>query len=91
MVKNTVKSSQIGKSCSKASLQNQQSLKTAMEEAKRLAQKSPLSLDVPVELTETTATTILHVLRDITENENNAKTSELVREKPPTPIGNDIA
>ncbi|XP_011872561.1 PREDICTED: transient-receptor-potential-like protein [Vollenhovia emeryi] len=87
VVKNAVKSSQIGKSCSKASLQNQQSLKKAMEEAKRLAQKSPLPTDVPVELPETTAATILHVLDDIVEGDDNVKTSGLKREKTPIKDG----
>ncbi|KYM93906.1 PREDICTED: transient-receptor-potential-like protein [Cyphomyrmex costatus] len=88
VVKNVVKSSQIGKSCSKASLQNQQSLKRAMEEAKRLTQKSPLPPDVPVELPETTAATILHVLHEIVEGD--AKTSGIRRDKTPEPIRNGI-
>ncbi|XP_077268928.1 LOW QUALITY PROTEIN: transient receptor potential-like [Temnothorax americanus] len=90
VVKNAVKSSQIGKSCSKASLQNQQSLKRAMEEAKRLSQKSPLPPDVPVELPETTAATILHVLHDIVEGDGDAKTSGLKKEKTPKPVRNGV-
>ncbi|XP_011145806.1 transient-receptor-potential-like protein [Harpegnathos saltator] len=73
VVRNAVKSSQIGKSNTKASLQSQQSLKTAMEEAKRLAQKSPLPPVMPVQLPETTAATILHVLHNIVETENDVK------------------
>lgn len=88
VVRNAVKSSQIGKSTSRASLQNQQSLKRAMEEAKRLSQKSPLPSIVPVELPATTADTIRHVLHDIVnETENDAKTSE---SKTPEPIRNGI-
>ncbi|XP_036148851.1 transient-receptor-potential-like protein [Monomorium pharaonis] len=88
VVRNAIKSSQIGKSCSKASLQNQQSLKRAMEEAKRLAQKSPLPPDVPVELPQTTAATILHVLHDIVEDD--VKTVEPKRDKTPEPIRTGI-
>ncbi|GAB1859857.1 Transient-receptor-potential-like protein [Camponotus japonicus] len=87
VVTNVVKSSQIGKSTSRASLQNQQSLKRAMEEAKRLAQKSPLPPVVPVELPETTAATLLHVLHEIVETDDNAKTP---RSKTPEPIRNGI-
>ncbi|XP_070163013.1 transient-receptor-potential-like protein isoform X1 [Polyergus mexicanus] len=88
VVRNAIRSSQIGKSTSRASLQNQQSLKRAMEEAKRLAQKSPLPSIVPVELPETTADTIRHVLHDIVnETDNDAKTSE---SKTPEPIRNGI-
>lgn len=59
-----------------------------MEEAKRLSQKSPLPSIVPVELPETTADTIRHVLHDIVnETENDAKTSE---SKTPEPIRNGI-
>ncbi|XP_018343411.1 PREDICTED: transient-receptor-potential-like protein [Trachymyrmex septentrionalis] len=88
VVKNAIKSSQIGKSCSKASLQNQQSLKRAMEEAKRLTQKSPLPPEVPVELPETTAATILHVLHEIVDDDSGAKT--LGRDRTPEPIRNGI-
>lgn len=98
VVRSAVKSSQIGKSCSKASLQNQQSLKRAMEEAKRLAQKSPLPSDVPVELPETTSATILHVLHEIVEGDGGAKTSgnrrdrspEPRRDKTPEPVRNGV-
>lgn len=98
VVRSAVKSSQIGKSCSKASLQNQQSLKRAMEEAKRLAQKSPLPSDVPVELPETTSATILHVLHEIVEGDGDAKTSgnrrdrspEPRRDKTPEPVRNGV-
>ncbi|XP_014469210.1 PREDICTED: transient-receptor-potential-like protein [Dinoponera quadriceps] len=76
VVRNAVKSSQIGRSTSKASLQNQQSLKRAMEEARRIAQKSPLSPIVPVQLPETTAATILHVLHDIVETDDVDKFPE---------------
>ncbi|XP_032677800.1 transient-receptor-potential-like protein [Odontomachus brunneus] len=76
VVRSAVKSSQIGKSNSRASLQNQQSLKKAMEEAKRLTQKNLLPPIVPVQLPETTAATILHVLHDIVETDNDAKSPE---------------
>ncbi|KAG5324226.1 TRPL protein, partial [Pseudoatta argentina] len=89
VVKSAIKRSQIGKSCSKASLQNQQSLKRAMEEAKRLTQKSPLPPEVPVELPETTAATILHVLHDIVDDDSGAKTG-LEKDKTPEPIRNGI-
>ncbi|XP_029154915.1 transient-receptor-potential-like protein [Nylanderia fulva] len=77
VVKNAVKSSQIGKSTSRASLQNQQSLKRAMEEVQRLAQKSPLPPTIPVELPETTAATILNVLHDIVDTDDDAKSPEI--------------
>jgi len=89
VVKHAIKSSQIGKSCSKTSLQNQQSLKRAMEEAKRLTQKSPLPPEVPVELPETTAATILHVLHEIVDSDNGAKTG-LGKDRIPEPIRNGI-
>lgn len=58
-----------------------------MEEAKRLTQKSPLPPIVPVELPETTAATILHVLHDIVETDDDSKTP---RSKTPEPIRNGI-
>lgn len=60
-----LKSSQIGRSTTKASLRSQLSLKTAMEEAQRSSNKSPLPPVSPVKLPESTASTILHVLRDV--------------------------
>ena len=64
-----MKSSQIGKSTSEA---NQLSLKKAMQEAQRLNNRSPLPPVSPVELPESTASTILHVLRDIVETDDKA-------------------
>jgi len=62
-----------------------------MEEAKRLTQKSPLPPDVPVELPETTAATILHVLHEhIVEDDNDAKTSVFNRDRTPKPIRSGI-
>ncbi|KAK1130897.1 hypothetical protein K0M31_017201 [Melipona bicolor] len=69
VVDNAVRSSQIGKSTSEA---NQLSLKKAMKEAQRLNNKSPLPPVSPVELPESTASTILHVLQDIVETEDKA-------------------
>lgn len=89
-MKNVIKSSQIGKSCSKASLQSQQSLKRAIEEAKRIVQKSPLPPDVPIELPETTAATILHVLHNIVEDNDDAKASRLRRDRTPEPTKSEV-
>lgn len=61
-----------------------------MEEAKRLTQKSPLPPAMPVDLPETTAATILHVLHDIVEGDSDAKTSGLKRERIPEPTRNGI-
>ncbi|XP_043250231.1 transient-receptor-potential-like protein [Colletes gigas] len=66
VVNSAIKSSQIGKSNSKAS---QQTLKKAMEEAQKLTSKCPLSPVSPIELPESTAATILHVLEDIVETD----------------------
>lgn len=74
MVDNALKSSQIGKSNTKASMQSQISLKRAMEEAQRLTNKSPLMPVAPIELPESTASTILHVLQDIVETDNMSQT-----------------
>lgn len=74
-----VKSSQIGKSTSKSSIQNQISLKKAMEEAQKLSNKSTLPpVSLAVKLPETTASTILYVLHD-TVDETDDK-SEMVQE-----------
>ncbi|XP_012227231.2 transient-receptor-potential-like protein isoform X1 [Linepithema humile] len=91
IVKSAVKSSQIGRSNSRASLQNQQSLKRAIEEAKRLKQKSPVPPIVPMELPETTASTILHVLHDIVETDDT-KVSEVrsLRDETPEQTRNGI-
>lgn len=80
VVDSAIKSSQIGKSNSKASLQNQLHLKAAMEEAQRLNNKSSLPPIPPVELPESTASTILHVLQDIVETEE--KPHETLAEPP---------
>ncbi|KAG6803003.1 transient-receptor-potential-like protein [Apis mellifera caucasica] len=72
-----VKSSQIGKSTSKSSIQNQISLKKAMEEAQKLNNKSTLPpVSLAVKLPETTASTILHVLHD-TVDETDDKTETM--------------
>nr|XP_031838367.1 transient-receptor-potential-like protein [Nomia melanderi] len=70
-----IRSSQIGKSNSKASMQSQQNLKIAMEEAQRLANTSPVPPAVPIDLPETylPASTILHVLQDIAETDETPK------------------
>ncbi|XP_015605560.1 transient-receptor-potential-like protein isoform X2 [Cephus cinctus] len=70
VVNSVVQSSQIGKSNSRASLQSKQSLKRAMEEARRLTDRSPLPPVSPVDLPQSTAATILHVLHDIVETNN---------------------
>ncbi|OAD57353.1 Transient-receptor-potential-like protein [Eufriesea mexicana] len=81
VVDSAVKSSQIGKSTSRASLQNQLSLKKAMEEAQKLSNKNPLPPISPIEIQESTTSTILHVLKDITETED-----ALHETKPEPPI-----
>lgn len=62
-----------------------------MEEAKRLTQKSPLPPNVPIELPETTATTIMHVLHEIVESDSDAKTSEFKRDRTSEPIRNGVS
>lgn len=47
-----------------------------MEQAKRLTEKSSLPAIVPVQLPETTAATILHVLHNIVETDNEVKSPE---------------
>ncbi|KOC68495.1 Transient-receptor-potential-like protein [Habropoda laboriosa] len=73
VVESAVKSSQIGKSTSKESLQSQLSLKKAMEEAQRLSNRSSVPPVSPVDLPESTASTILHVLQDIVETDDNSQ------------------
>lgn len=68
-----IRSSQIGKSNSRASLQSQQSLMKAIEEARKLTAKAPLSPIGPIQLPQSTETTILHVLHDIVETDNYVK------------------
>lgn len=91
-MKNAVRSSQIGKSTTRTSLQNQQSLKRAMEEAQRLTQKSPLPSTIPVELPETITTTILNVLYDLVDTDDEAKSPEIrtLKNKTPEPIKHEI-
>lgn len=81
VVNSAVKSSQIGRSTSKTSLQSQQSLKLAMEEARTFTSKSPLPPVSPVKLPESTAATILHVLQDIVETDEAPDKTKL---PPPT-------
>ncbi|XP_078053457.1 transient receptor potential-like [Augochlora pura] len=76
VVNSAIKSSQIGKSSSKASYQSQKNLKIAMEEAQKLTNKSLLAPVAPIELPESTASTILHVLQDIVETDE-ASTAHL--------------
>lgn len=85
VVDSAVKSSQIGKSTSRASLQNQLSLKKAMEEAQKLSNKNSLPPVSPIEMQESTTSTILHVLKDISETEDT-----LHETKPEPPILNVI-
>ncbi|KMQ92363.1 transient-receptor-potential-like protein [Lasius niger] len=63
-----------------------------MEEAKRLAQKSPLPPIVPVELPGTTAATTLPVLHDIVDTDDDAKAPEMRTPsyKTPEPIRKGI-
>ncbi|XP_076644692.1 transient receptor potential-like isoform X2 [Halictus rubicundus] len=75
VVNSALRSSQIGRSNSKASFQSQKNLKIAMEEAQRLSSKSPLPPVSPIELPESTASTILHVLQDIVETDEVPKDS----------------
>lgn len=65
-----IRSSQIGKSYSRASLQSQQSLKRAIEEARKITAKASLSPIEPIQLPQSTEATILHVLHDIVETDN---------------------
>ncbi|XP_015184673.1 PREDICTED: transient-receptor-potential-like protein isoform X2 [Polistes dominula] len=73
VVNSAIRSSQIGKSNSRVSLQNQQSLKKAIEQARKLTAKAP-TLPIPqIQLPKSTETTILHVLHDIVETDNSVK------------------
>ncbi|XP_012255513.2 transient-receptor-potential-like protein isoform X2 [Athalia rosae] len=89
VVGRAVQSSQIGRSNSQASFQSQKSLKRAMQDARRLAAKSPLPPVSPVHLPETTAFSILHVLKDIDERDDKdayTLTPE-PNPKPPAAVG----
>ncbi|XP_066591141.1 transient-receptor-potential-like protein isoform X2 [Prorops nasuta] len=76
VVKSAVRSSQIGRSNNKISLQNQQSLKKAIEEARKFAAKSPLPPVSPIHLPESTADTILNVIKDIVQDSGLSLTIE---------------
>ncbi|XP_063978910.1 transient-receptor-potential-like protein [Diachasmimorpha longicaudata] len=72
IVQCAVKSSQIGKSNSRASLQSQKSLQKAMEEAKKLRSRSPLPAVSPIKLPTTgSSDNILRVLKDINEDDRS--------------------
>ncbi|XP_011298063.1 transient-receptor-potential-like protein [Fopius arisanus] len=66
-----VKSSQIGRSNSRASLQSQKSLRKAMEEARKLRARSPLPAVSPIKLPVGTTDNILRVLKDINEDDRS--------------------
>ncbi|XP_015513289.2 transient-receptor-potential-like protein [Neodiprion lecontei] len=74
VVGRVVQSSQIGRSNSHASLQSQRSLKRAMEEARRLAAKSPLPPVSPVRLPDTSNSSTLHILKDVNETDDERVT-----------------
>ncbi|CAK9823717.1 Transient-receptor-potential-like protein [Anthophora retusa] len=80
VIESAVRSSQIGKSTSKASLQNQLCLKKAMEEAQKLSDQGSLTPVSPVDLPESTTSTILHVLQDIVETDD---TLDKIKLEPP--------
>ncbi|XP_046748489.1 transient-receptor-potential-like protein [Diprion similis] len=88
VVGRVVQSSQIGRSNSQASLQSQKSLKLAMEQARRLAAKSPLPPVSPIHLPDTTNSSILHILKDINESDDErvAVTPE-PSSRPPAVVG----
>nr|XP_033329419.1 transient-receptor-potential-like protein [Megalopta genalis] len=92
VVSSAIKSSQIGRSSSRASYQSQKNLKIAMEEAQKLtSKKAPVVPVAPVALPESTASTILHVLQDIVETDEtttdvHAKPSKIkIKEDPVAP------
>ncbi|XP_047348206.1 transient-receptor-potential-like protein isoform X2 [Vespa velutina] len=70
VVNSAIRSSQIGKSYSRASLQSQQNLMKAIEEARKLTAKASLTPIEPIQLPQSTEATILHVLHDIVETDN---------------------
>ncbi|XP_035725310.1 transient-receptor-potential-like protein [Vespa mandarinia] len=70
VVNSAIRSSQIGKSYSRASLQSQQNLMRAIEEARKLTAKASLTPIEPIQLPQSTEATILHVLHDIVETDN---------------------
>ena len=64
MIHGVVQTSQIGKSNSKSAIRNQESLKLAMEEARRLVLTSPLPPISPIKLPKSPSAMILRVLKD---------------------------
>lgn len=68
MISCVVQSSQIGKSTSRASIRRRQSLEQAMDEARKLRDKSPLpGLNPTITLPSEPTANILHVLKGINE------------------------
>ncbi|XP_057320234.1 transient-receptor-potential-like protein isoform X1 [Microplitis mediator] len=63
VVSSAVKSSQIGRSNNRVSLQSQQSLKKAMDEARKMCDKPLLPELTPVKLPEEPTANILHVIK----------------------------
>lgn len=70
VIAGAVKSSQIGRSNSRASMHNQNSLRRAMEEARKLRSRSPLPPCSPIKLPGS-SDDILRVLKDIDEDQRS--------------------
>ncbi|XP_034948418.1 transient-receptor-potential-like protein [Chelonus insularis] len=87
VIDSAIKSSQIGRSTSRASLKSQQSLKKAMDEAKKLRAKSPLPETAPIELPEDTTANILYVLKGTDEKDSSHSPSPS-RFSPEVPVNN---
>lgn len=86
-----MQSSQIGRSNSRAALRSQQSLKKAMEEARRLSTISPLPPTKPIQLPPVvTADNILHILKGIDERDDSARSATPPRDFSPEPVENVI-
>lgn len=87
VISSAVQSSQIGRSNSRAALKSQQSLKNAMEEARRLSCKSPLPPINPIQLPQNPTTdNILHILKGIDESAVPAKSTTSKRDFSPEPM-----
>lgn len=89
VVDSAIKSSQIGKSTSKASLQNQLSLKKAIEQAQKLTSKTVLPPVATIDLPESTTSTILNVLQDTLETDDAAPKAPVDTPILKLPVGPD--
>ncbi|XP_075234262.1 transient-receptor-potential-like protein isoform X1 [Lycorma delicatula] len=86
VVEGICRSSQIGRCNNRESFKNQQYLQKAMEEAKKLVSRSPAPgspIPSPIPLPETTGSSIVELLNDISKETRDIRTPNNTTKKPP--------